>query len=69
MTSVRRSEGPSQGEPTGRGRAGRPRKYSPVGREGIGTSTVVQGKGELESATCHPGSALELRSEERRVAS
>ena len=31
----------------GRGRAaGRPRKYSPVGREGIGTSTVVRGKGE-----------------------
>ena len=35
-----------QGEPTGSGRAGRPRKYSPVGREGIGTSTVVRGKGE-----------------------
>ena len=25
---------------------GRPQKYSPVGREGIGTSTVVRGKGE-----------------------
>ena len=25
---------------------GQPRKYSPAGREGIGTSTVVQGKGE-----------------------
>ena len=41
---VRRVQG--QGEPMGRGRAGRPRKYSPVGREGIGTSTVVRGKGE-----------------------
>ena len=28
-----------------RGRAGRPQKYSPVSREGIGTSTVVRGKG------------------------
>ena len=45
MTAVRRSTGPRPGEPTGRGRAGRPRKYSPVGREGIGTSTVVRGKG------------------------
>ena len=35
-----------QGGPTGWGRAGRPRKYSPVSREGIGTSTVVLGKGE-----------------------
>ena len=34
-----------QGEPKGRGRAGRPQKYYPVGREGIGTSTVVRGKG------------------------
>ena len=37
-----------QGEPTGRGPAGRPRNYSPVGREGSGTSTVVRGKGEGE---------------------
>ena len=35
-----------QGEPTRRGRAGQPQKYSPVGREGIGISTVVRGKGE-----------------------
>ena len=35
-----------QEEPTGRGRAEWPRKYSPVGREGIETSTVVRGKGE-----------------------
>ena len=34
-----------QKEPTGRRRAGRPREYSPVGREGIRTSLVVQGKG------------------------
>ena len=39
-----------QGGLTGRGRAGRSRKYSHVGREGIGTSTVVRGKGEGEGA-------------------
>ena len=33
-----------QVDPPGGGRAGGPRKYPPVGREGIGTSTVVRGK-------------------------
>ena len=46
LTAFRRSTGPGPGETTGRGQAGRPQKYSPVGREGIGTSTVVRGKGE-----------------------
>ena len=44
MTPDRRSAGPRPGDPTGGGRAGGPRKYPPVGREGIGTSTVVRGK-------------------------
>ena len=34
-----------QVEPTGRERAGRPRKYSPLARKGIGKNTVVWGKG------------------------
>ena len=35
-----------QSGPEGLGRAGRPQKNSPVCGEGVGTSTVVQAKGE-----------------------
>ena len=43
-----------QGEPTGWGRAGRPRKYSPVSMEGLSTSTVVRGKGKGRRRRCPP---------------
>ena len=42
-------------DPTGRGRAGRPRKYPPVGREGIGTRTVVRGKCKWEGGQKRDG--------------
>ena len=35
----------TRGSRRGEGELGRPRKYSPVGREGIGTRKVVRGKG------------------------
>ena len=46
MTAVRRSEGPRPGGTDGERASGTTTKYSPVGREGIRTSTVVRGKGE-----------------------
>ena len=46
MTAVRRSEGPRPGGTDGERASRKTTKYSPVGREGIGTSTIVRGQGE-----------------------
>ena len=46
LTVFRRSTGRGPGGTEGRVLAGRPRKYSPVSSGGIGTSTVIRGRGE-----------------------
>ena len=46
LTAFRRSTGPGPGGTDGERASGATTKKYPVGREGIGTSTVVRGKGK-----------------------